>query len=73
MSFKLHPFKPFNFLIPSVSSFQSSNTLIIIFIPNHLKKIMIDFQQFEVLSFDCYGTLINWENGILSTLKKNYF
>lgn len=31
---------------------------------------MIDFQQFEVLSFDCYGTLINWENGILSSLNK---
>lgn len=31
---------------------------------------MIDFQQFEVLSFDCYGTLINWENGILSALNK---
>ena len=31
---------------------------------------MIDFQQFEVLSFDCYGTLINWENGILLAFKK---
>jgi 2-haloacid dehalogenase len=31
---------------------------------------MINFQQFEVLSFDCYGTLINWENGILSALKQ---
>jgi 2-haloacid dehalogenase len=30
---------------------------------------MINFQQFEVLSFDCYGTLINWENGILSAFK----
>jgi 2-haloacid dehalogenase len=26
---------------------------------------MSNFQQFEVLSFDCYGTLINWESGIL--------
>jgi 2-haloacid dehalogenase len=31
---------------------------------------MINFQQFEVLSFDCYGTLINWESGILSAFKK---
>jgi 2-haloacid dehalogenase len=30
---------------------------------------MIDFQQFEVLSFDCYGTLIDWERGILTALK----
>lgn len=30
---------------------------------------MINFQHFEVLSFDCYGTLINWETGILSALK----
>jgi 2-haloacid dehalogenase len=26
---------------------------------------MLNFKQFEVLSFDCYGTLINWEEGIL--------
>jgi 2-haloacid dehalogenase len=30
---------------------------------------MINFQQFEVLSFDCYGTLIDWESGILTALK----
>ncbi|MBD0343676.1 MAG: haloacid dehalogenase type II [Coleofasciculus sp. Co-bin14] len=30
---------------------------------------MLNFQHFEVLSFDCYGTLIDWENGILSALK----
>ncbi|HEY9832532.1 MAG TPA: HAD family hydrolase, partial [Stenomitos sp.] len=30
---------------------------------------MNNFQQFEILSFDCYGTLINWESGILSALK----
>ena len=27
------------------------------------------FDSFEVLSFDCYGTLIDWETGILSTIK----
>ena len=30
---------------------------------------MIDFQEFDVLSFDCYGTLIDWESGILKALK----
>jgi len=26
---------------------------------------MLDFSRFELLTFDCYGTLINWEEGIL--------
>jgi 2-haloacid dehalogenase len=26
---------------------------------------MLDFNRFEILTFDCYGTLINWEAGIL--------
>lgn len=30
---------------------------------------MINFKDYEVLSFDCYGTLIDWENGILATLR----
>jgi 2-haloacid dehalogenase len=29
---------------------------------------MLDFSRFEILTFDCYGTLINWEAGILSAL-----
>lgn len=29
----------------------------------------LDFTRFEILTFDCYGTLINWEAGILSALK----
>ncbi len=29
----------------------------------------IDFSQIEVISFDCYGTLIDWENGILDVLR----
>lgn len=29
---------------------------------------MLDFNRFEILTFDCYGTLIDWENGILSAL-----
>ena len=31
---------------------------------------MLDFTRFEVLTFDCYGTLINWEAGILSALHR---
>lgn len=30
---------------------------------------MFDVQRFEVLTFDCYGTLINWEAGILDSLR----
>jgi 2-haloacid dehalogenase len=31
---------------------------------------MLDFNRFEVLTFDCYGTLIDWENGILASLHR---
>ncbi|MEP6489660.1 haloacid dehalogenase type II [Microcoleus vaginatus GB2-A3] len=31
---------------------------------------MLEFNQFEVVSFDCYGTLIDWERGILLALKQ---
>jgi 2-haloacid dehalogenase len=30
---------------------------------------MLDRTQFEVLTFDCYGTLIKWEEGILRCLR----
>jgi len=30
---------------------------------------MLDFAQFEWLSFDCYGTLIDWESGLLGYLR----
>lgn len=29
----------------------------------------LNFNQFRVLTFDCYGTLIDWENGILNALR----
>jgi 2-haloacid dehalogenase len=29
----------------------------------------LDFERYEVLSFDCYGTLIDWETGILNALR----
>ena len=31
---------------------------------------MLDFSRFEVITFDCYGTLINWEAGILPALHR---
>ena len=30
---------------------------------------MLDFSRFDWLSFDCYGTLIDWETGILGYLR----
>jgi 2-haloacid dehalogenase len=29
---------------------------------------MLDFTRFEALTFDCYGTLIDWETGIVNAL-----
>jgi 2-haloacid dehalogenase len=31
---------------------------------------MLKFNQCEVVSFDCYGTLIDWERGILPVLRQ---
>ena len=31
---------------------------------------MLDFTRYEILTFDCYGTLINWEEGILPALRR---
>lgn len=30
---------------------------------------MLEFNRYEVLTFDCYGTLIDWESGMLESLK----
>ena len=30
---------------------------------------MLDADRYEVISFDCYGTLIDWESGIISGLR----
>ena len=30
---------------------------------------MLDLGSFEVLTFDCYGTLIDWESGLLEALR----
>lgn len=32
-------------------------------------RAMLNFDRYEVLTFDCYGTLIDWEGGILGALK----
>ena len=29
----------------------------------------MDFDRFEALTFDCYGTLIDWERGIVDALR----
>ncbi|MEY2412839.1 MAG: 2-haloacid dehalogenase, partial [Acidobacteriaceae bacterium] len=31
--------------------------------------MLCDFTRFRVITFDCYGTLIDWETGILSALR----
>ena len=31
---------------------------------------MLNFTRYEILTFDCYGTLIDWETGILSALHR---
>lgn len=30
---------------------------------------MLEFSRFQALSFDCYGTLIDWETGLLGALR----
>src|SRR5689334_7084383 len=30
---------------------------------------MLEFSRLKFISFDCYGTLIDWESGILSVLR----
>jgi 2-haloacid dehalogenase len=30
----------------------------------------LDFDAFDVLTFDCYGTLIDWESGLLAALRR---
>src|SRR4051812_26582391 len=32
----------------------------------------LNFNQFEVVTFDCYGTLIDWETGILGALQRAF-
>jgi len=32
-------------------------------------KSLLDFSRFRVVTFDCYGTLVDWETGILNALR----
>lgn len=32
-------------------------------------RLTLDFSRFRVVTFDCYGTLIDWETGILGALR----
>src|SRR5262245_39430734 len=32
----------------------------------------MDFSRFEIVSFDCYGTLIDWETGILRAVRSAF-
>ena len=34
-----------------------------------LRSLAMDFSRFTTISFDCYGTLIEWETGILPVLR----
>jgi len=34
-----------------------------------LRSLAMDFSRFTTISFDCYGTLIEWEAGILPVLR----
>ena len=35
----------------------------------HPARMPLDLDRFSVLTFDCYGTLIDWETGILQALR----
>jgi 2-haloacid dehalogenase len=37
----------------------------------HVTNGKIDFGRFDAMTFDCYGTLIDWETGILAGLRKS--
>jgi 2-haloacid dehalogenase len=41
--------------------------LLIDYLPS-LEKPMLNFDDFEVVTFDCYGTLIDWESGLANSL-----
>jgi 2-haloacid dehalogenase len=38
-------------------------------LPGSPERALLDFSRFEILTFDCYGTLINWEAGLLPVLR----
>ena len=48
----------------NAQSFTTSNA----YFGDEVYLAMIDFTQFTHLTFDCYGTLIDWETGILTAV-----
>lgn len=36
---------------------------------SHSQNTSLDFDRFRALSFDCYGTLIDWESGLLGAMR----
>jgi 2-haloacid dehalogenase len=38
---------------------------------SRVTAVPIDYGRFQALTFDCYGTLIDWESGILSGLRRS--
>jgi 2-haloacid dehalogenase len=46
-----------------------SEKLVDLQVPEWGNEDLLDFSRFELLTFDCYGTLINWEEGILRCLR----
>ena len=30
---------------------------------------LVDYAQFDALTFDCYGTLIDWETGLVDAFR----
>ncbi|SQI29830.1 hydrolase [Rhodococcus coprophilus] len=43
-------------------------SLLVHFSKKHVGRVAVDLSEFDALSFDCYGTLIDWETGIASIL-----
>ena len=38
--------------------------------PAKSNTVSLDFDRFRALTFDCYGTLIDWETGLLAALQR---
>jgi 2-haloacid dehalogenase len=34
-----------------------------------MRRLMLDYSGFEALTFDCYGTLIDWETGLVDAFR----
>ena len=41
----------------------------LLFLNHNIVMTQLDFSHFQILTFDCYGTLIDWESGIFSALR----